>query len=486
MRYLVKTFSKLFLSTVINAILGIVKNKFFALLLGTAGLGLAAQFINLNNFIVFVGGMGIPLALIKYISEFKDEKDKIQFLLQESISIILIASILLAVLGFLFSGKLSGLLLDSEDYSKDILFVVFSFPGIMLSAIFDAYLRGNQHFTLLVKVIIINAIVSVVVSVIFVYIFGVKGVAFSLLICSIIGLIFYLIAVLIVKEYNLKTLFKIRLKFSKTIKNIFIIGIASFISGGLQHSSLLVIRTLVLKQLGPDSNGIYQSIYLVSSNYLNLLIISLSYYALPVLSGLKNQDEFNKELNSIYRLSNLIIIPIIVTVFAFRNEVFSLLFSSKFLAAGDIVIYNSFGDVFKMSSWVLSLWYIPKGRIKLFVLSEFLANFNFVIIFIVLLFIFNLDLSSVVIAYGLANILQFFINYYFIYKEIGFKLQNLNHKLLLTSIIVVLVVNILSQINTFIGYIILLPALIGWLFLNVSISEMRSLKNMIYQRLNLG
>lgn len=454
-------------------------------MLGTAGLGLSAQFISLNNFIVFVGGMGVPLALIKYVSEFKDDKKKVHFLLQESISLILIVSLLFGVIGCFFSKYLSYLLLDSEDYAIDILFVVLSFPGIMVSAIFDAYLRGNQHFTLLVKIIIINAVVSVVVSVIFVYSFGVKGVAISLFISSIIALLFYIIGVLIVGEYKLGTLFRIRVKFSNTIKNIFIIGIASFVSGGLQHSSLLVIRTLVLKQLGPDSNGIYQSIYLVSSNYLNLLIISLSYYALPVLSGLKDEDKFNKELNSIYRLSNLIIIPIIVIVFVFRNEVFSLLFSSKFLAAGDIMIYNSLGDVLKMSSWVLSLWYIPKGKIKLFVLSEFLSNFNFVIISLILLFIFNLGLSSVVIAYGLANFLQFFINYYFIKSEIRFKFQDKNLKLFVTSVIAVLTVNVLSQVNMVFGYIVLLPALMVWLLLNVSVQEMRSLKNMVLERLNM-
>ncbi|MGB9696488.1 MAG: oligosaccharide flippase family protein [Ignavibacteria bacterium] len=486
MRYLVKTFSKLFFSTVINALLGIVKNKLFALMLGTAGLGLAAQFISLNNFIVFVGGMGIPLALIKYVSELKENKDKIQLLLQESISIILIASFFFGIIGVFFSRHLSSLLLDSEDYGIDVLFVIFSFPGIMLSAIFDAYLRGHQYFTLLVKVIIVNAIISVVVSVIFVYSFGIKGVAISLLVSSIIALLSYVVGVLIVGEYSIKTLFQLRLKFSSTIKNIFIIGVASFVSGGLQHLSLLVVRTLVLKQLGPDSNGIYQSIYLVSSNYLNLLVISLSYYALPVLSGLKEQDVFSKELNSIYRLSNLIIIPIIVIVFTFRNEVFNLLFSSKFLAAGEIMIYNSIGDFFKMSSWVLSLWYIPKGRIKLFVISEFLANFNFVIIFLILLFIFNFGLSSVVIAYGLANFVQFFINYYFIREEIGFKFQKGNLKLFVTSLITVLVVNVLSQLNVISGYIILFPALLGWLFLNVSMLEIHSLKNMIFESLKSG
>ena len=73
MRILIKTLTKLSLSTVTNVILGIVKNKAFAVLLGTGGFGLAAQFINLNYFLLFVGGFGIPLALAKYISQFESE-----------------------------------------------------------------------------------------------------------------------------------------------------------------------------------------------------------------------------------------------------------------------------------------------------------------------------------------------------------------------------------------------------------------------------
>lgn len=483
MRYLVKNFSKLFLSTVINAILGIVKNKFFALLLGTAGLGIAAQFINLNNFIVFIGGMGIPLGLIKYLSEYQEDTIETKHLIQESISVILLVSSVLIVFGALFSKELSLLILYSDSFGLSILFVLLSFPGILISAIFDAYLRAKKHFSLLVGINIINSVIFLVVSLGFVYFMGIEGVAIAILVSSIIALGIYIIGVLRVGEFGLQTFFRLRLKFSARLKNIFAIGIASFVSGGMQQLSLLSIRTVILKNLGADDSGIYQSVYLVSSNYLNLLIIAMSYYALPVLSGLKEQEHFNKELNSIYRLSNLIIIPIIIVVFAFRYQVFSLLFSSKFLSASDIMFYNSLGDFFRISSWVLSLWFIPKGKIKLFVFTEIIANLNFVLIFLMLLYFFNLKLQSVVIAYAIANLMQVVINYYFIRKGINFKLQLQNSKLFFISFGIILVVLIISQVNIWFGYIVVMPALVVWFFMNVSKYELTTLKDMVLERL---
>jgi O-antigen/teichoic acid export membrane protein len=84
--------------------------------------------------------------------------------------------------------------------------------------------------------------------------------------------------------FKLSEFISFNFRYSDKFKNVIKLGIASLSVGLADQLTQLVIRSVIIKMLGVDANGLYQAIYSISMNYFSLLFISLGVYLLPVLS----------------------------------------------------------------------------------------------------------------------------------------------------------------------------------------------------------
>jgi PST family polysaccharide transporter len=305
------------------------------------------------------------------------------------------------------------------------------------------------------------------------------GFVFSLLINSIVNIIIYVIYFHWTKIIRLKELFVFKATSGTTLKNILKLGIASLIAETINQGTILLIRSLIVKGYGVDINGVYQCVVSLSNNYFLLFYMSISAYVLPVLSEIKDIDRLNEQINEIYRFTLFIVVPIITFTFVLREIVILLLYTSKFMQASNLVVYNFTGDFFKALAWVLGAWLIPRSKFKLWMIIAILFNVYFFSIFALLTFYFKMDIISAVIAYAISNFMHFVVNLYFIKKYNNFRFKIDSFKLMLYSGIFVLIILLISSYKTSLGYFFIIPFFLLWMKLSIKKEEFMKLLSLI-------
>ena len=93
---------------VLVTLIGLVRNKFMALLLGTAGVGFNALFVSMQNFASQCTNLGISFGAVPKLSEYYEGQQEAQ--LAYYIQVIRLWSMIAAVLGFLFCVAVSPLM----------------------------------------------------------------------------------------------------------------------------------------------------------------------------------------------------------------------------------------------------------------------------------------------------------------------------------------------------------------------------------------
>ncbi len=417
-----------------------------------------------------MGSAGFPLGLTKFVSEFKTDsrENEIKELVVNSISFMIFISIILIIVTIILARYFSSVLLDNSGYYYLFIIVSFSFPFSCLVFIFEAYIKGIKQFGTYVKLSIITSIISLFVFIGLVYFYGIMGIAISIFVTSIISFVIYYFKTDLKEIVPIKNFFNPVFKLTPVIKVLLKLGLASLIVGIVEQLSLLSIRTSIIRSLGPDSLGIFQCVNGISGNYINIFFVSLSIYALPVLSGLKDTSLVNLEINNILTFSVIGIVIVVSFTFVFREIVILALYSEKFLPATNLFLYFFIGDFFKCIAWILGSWLIPSLKIKQWFIFS-VSYYVFYVISAVLLFSFmDFDLKSIVIAYCLSNLLYCILNLVYIAKKNYFRFNKKNIRILAFSVILLSLLFSISIMNKELGYIIIVPLLIIWIVVSIN------------------
>jgi len=430
--------------------------------------------------------LGLPTGLTKKISQWESENnnDIIKAILSSSITLVLLVSLTISVFVITFNAKFSSLLLGDEGYYHLIILVALSFPFISLISIFDSYLRGMKRFSLYVKLSISYNLATLAISILSVYLYGLKGVAFSIFLSSFIGFCIY---ILILKKNKLLDIsFPARAStlLSRTFRGVLFWGFASLVIGLSDLGNIIFVRTTIVNEFGIIENGIYQAVSAISNNYLSIFFLAVSFYILPVLSAMKSKEEINKEINNFFRLTLFIIVPIIALTFVFREVIIIILYSNEFISTTRLFVYTFIGDFFKTLSWVLGVWLIPAGKISLWVTIGVSYNLLQVFGFLFLKDFFQLKLESVVISYLIASIILFILNLFLIKKGNKFKFEVNNIKGFCISALCITIIISLSLWKPQLSYYLVVPIISAWFFLKVSSHELRTIKKYIADKLN--
>lgn len=480
MKKIISAVSKISVASAANIFSGIIRTKVFAIILGTVGVGIISQLTTFTNLVIFISSAGIPIGVTKYVSEWEKEGkwSEINEIVSRSLQILVLAGIIFLAAAVIFSKQISFLILDSSAYSDLVIVSACTFPFAVMITVLEAFLRGLKKFDQYVKISVLIALFSLLISIILVIYFNVVGFVISTFISSIFSVLVYLFFFSKNRIYSIKSLFTFNYTFSDALKSILKLGAASLVLGILDQATLLFIRSQIIRDLGVESNGIYQCVVGISNNYFMLFYMSLGAYILPILSEMKDKQLMNDEINNTYRLTLLLIVPIITLTFVLREYIVITLYTAKFLPATDLMVYNFTGDFFKALSWVLGAWLIPRSKIRLWLVLGILYYINYVLIFMILN-LFGNNIKNVVFAYSIAGIIHFAVNLVFIKKFNEFRFRPDSFRLMLISSVILMIVMSFSAYQVYYGYIAAIPLLIIWVKIAVKKDEFFKLLNLL-------
>ncbi len=473
------------LSNLMNVLAMIIKTKVLALLLGPLGVGIFSLIQNTSNLLLSILPIG-SVGFTKYVSEYySDNKiEKINFLFRRLLSQNILFIAFVSVIIVLSPGSLSRLFYSNEEYWKYIIILSVLLPLGMLSNFLESYMKAIRLIGRFVKMSILNSIVSILIFIPMVYSYQLYGAlaasAFSFA-TNILLCIYFL------KKSNVLPNFrKIENVKKEVFKNIYSMGLAMLIMVFIQQVTVLFIRTLIISKFGIDSLGVYQSIYSVSTNYFGLFFVTVISYAIPKLSSYKNTAFVIDEINRILKFFILLYTPLLVVCFVFRKNILLLLFSSSFLPAADLLIFQLLGELFKAITWVIGLWFVPLAmKIRQWFLFEILFNITYFLIAYILVSYYEFGMISVTFSYFLSYLIFALLNIWYIKHILNFTFKFKSLKILLVSILSILLVFLISQYDLFLGYYSFIPVLLIWTYVLINKNEVLQTKYLLLEVLKI-
>lgn len=165
--------------------------------------------------------------------------------------------------------------------------------------------------------------------------------------------------------------------------------------------SLILVRTILIEQVGWEAAGHWQAVWKISEVYLGVITMALGTYYLPRLSSLVGVDAIVSEIHK----TALVIVPIVAAmalgVYLLRDVAIWLLFTDEFRNARDLFAIQLSGDVIKITAWLYAYPMISRGATKWFVGTEIIFSLLFVLLAYV--FVANIGIKGANVAY--------FVNY---------------------------------------------------------------------------
>lgn len=314
----------------LNVLVGLVRNKFVALLLGPDGMGLVSLFNTTVQLISQATHLGISVSAVKHISEYYDEGDTEKA--AHYVKVVRGWCLLTALLGMLVC-VVAGPFLSNTTFSwgDHTLHFVLLAPAVGMIAITGgetAILKGQRKLGALALVQIVAALTSLVIAIPIYYFFWQAGIVPVIVLMAFVTMCATL-------WFSLR-IFPLQIRGARGIlgegMGMIRLGVAFTLAGIVGSGAEMFIRSFLNVTGSLDAVGLYNAGYMITITYAGLVFAAMDSDYFPRLSAV-NQDveATNLMVNKQTEVSVLTIAPLLTSLIIFLPVLIPFLLSSQFL-----------------------------------------------------------------------------------------------------------------------------------------------------------
>lgn len=361
-------------SQVINILLGIVRTKFLAVLLGPAGIGLMGMYSAVTSTVGAMAGMGIGSSGVRQIAEAAGTGDKLK--IARTIVTLRRAALVLGVLGMLLMIILcvpfSQFTFGSTEYAWPIaLLSVTLFLGAV-SGGQVALVQGMRRIADLASMSVLGGLLGTVISIPMIFLWGRDGIVPFLITVA-------AMTILTSWCYARKIpVARIILGWRETLreaKGLLSLGLVFMATGLMTTAVMYLIRVFVVRQLGMNDVGLYQAATTLSSLYIGVILGAMGMDFYPRLTAVAEDNEAcNRMVNEQTEVGLLIAAPGILATLTFASLIIQIFYSASFIPAYEVLRWQILGIFLRVVSWPMGFVLLAKGKGKIFFWTELTAN----------------------------------------------------------------------------------------------------------------
>lgn len=371
----------------INLILGMLRIKFAAILIGVTGVGLLSSFAAIQGVVGTVVGLGIQSSAVRDIAAAVAKKN------DEQIGRIVISLRRICWLtGFL--GMLSMLLMGpaisqwtfgSEKYKWDIgaLGIVILLANVQGGQM--ALIQGKRRIGDLAKVQLYGAIFGTLVTVVFYLWIGVRGIVPSLVVISCLQL---LISWQVAKKITVPHIKMGWMESFHQSSGMVRLGFAMMWNGFLGGLVTYATNVMITQQINLQAVGIYSAAFALSGIFVNFVLNAMAADYFPRLSEVANDEvAINRLVNEQTEIGLLLAAPGLMATLALAPIIINVFYAQEFLPAVNLLQWFILGCVGRLISWPLGFVILALNKGGIFIITETVGQLlNLIIIFIGLKF----------------------------------------------------------------------------------------------------
>lgn len=360
------------LSIVLKIGIGFITSKLLAVLIGPAGMALTGNLRNFSSSLENISTLGFSNGIVKYTAEKKEDTNELKKLISTAFIFLFVITLILSFILFFFASFWNEQIFGN-NFNYSIVFKVTALvlPFYVISIFLLSLINGLGKFKEVIYINILGNIISLLVSIYMVFHLKILGALFSIVISP--ALLFFVTFYFINKEFNFLKTVKFRYLDLNVIKNLSSYSLMALISSVLGPLIYLIIRKDVIKTVGLEQAGFWETITRISTYYMMFITTILSVYFLPKLASAQNNKETKKIFWSFYKNILPIFIIALIIIYFSRFFIVETLFTDEFLPVTSLFSWQLTGDVFKAASWILGFQFFAKKMTKAFIVFEILS-----------------------------------------------------------------------------------------------------------------
>lgn len=349
----------LLIGGIVTKILGMIIRIVITRLLGTEGMGIYMLIMPTFTLLIGIAQLGLPVAISKLVAEDKSNNKNLIF---STIPIITIVNTIIIIIVLLSSKFIANNLLHEPRSYYALICVSLVLPFISISSIIRGYFFGRQKMFPHVLSNIVEDITRLIILIIGIPIFIVKGLEFAVAFVVLANIVSELISIFILflflpKNFNLSKQ-DIKPQYDN-MKNMLAIGFpttGSRLIGSIGYFFEPIILTFFLLNSGYSNSFIVKE-YGILNGYVMPILLLPSFFTLAISQALlpvvaKNYSHGNKEYTK-SKIKQAIFFSLIIGIPA---TLFFLLFPELPLK----IIYNTTSGInyLKVLAPICLLYYI--------------------------------------------------------------------------------------------------------------------------------
>lgn len=402
----------------LNILMGVVRNKLVALILGPEGMGLISLFNSSIKLLSDSTNLGISMSAVREISEAYSAGDTEKTL--HAVKLIRVWSLLTALLGALLCIALSPLLNKwTFSWGDHTLHFVLLSPVVAASAITGgelAILKGARQLKHLAVISIYGVAGAIITSIPLYLVWHEAAIVPSLIVVALLQMAFTV-------AYSYR-MFPLRIHGGKPLiaegLGMVKLGMAFVVAGILGSGAEFVIRSYLNNAGSLEVVGLYNAGFMITMTYAGMVFQAMETDYFPRLSSVNETGEqMNTVVNRQIEVSLLLVSPLLVFFIFGAPMLLPLLYSSKFIPVMGMVKLTIIAMYFRAITLPIEYISLARGRSKVYLFTE--ASYDVVLVAAVMCgySVFGLTGTGLAIAVtGLFNLLLvIFISYkYYAYK----------------------------------------------------------------------
>ncbi|WP_407822105.1 O-antigen translocase [Sphingomonas arvum] len=359
-------------ASAVNVVIGLVRTKVAALILGPAGVGLVGLLHNLIQTAATLAGFGIGNVATRQVAEAGDEPAAQAAARTAMLVAAVVLGLIGAVLLVLCREPVAAAVLGDRKWANAVAWLSLGAAALVGTAALNGILMGVRAVGALARASILSALLGTAGGIAVLLMWGTGGILPYVLLSPLAALLVSAWFVRKSPSAGPRPPLSVMVPQWSMLARL---GLAFTVGSLAGTASQLAVRSLLQRQLGAEDLGQYQAAVGISLNYIGFILAAMATDYYPRLTvAMRDSREAVSTINHQAEVALLLAGPLLVGTVALAPLALHLLYSGRFLAAADLLRWQICGDFLKIASWPLGFVLLAGGWGKMFVAVESAAG----------------------------------------------------------------------------------------------------------------
>ena len=373
-RSILKSTSLIGGASVINILIGMVRIKFVAVLLGPSGVGLMGVYATITGMVGTLAGMGISTSGVRQIAyAYAKGDEQVVGRTVKTLRRTVWLTGLLGCFGMVAAAwPLSKATFGSGEETFNLALLGSTILFGSLAAGQGCLLQGTRRIKALAWVSIFGALNGTLISIPCYFFWGCRGIVPSLILSALAGVAtsWWFARRIPVAPFAMPWRDS-RNEAGQLLR----FGFPIMLTGLFGALSTYAIRVVLIRQVGLEGVGVYQAAFGLSGILANFVLNAMGTDYYPRLTAVAHDPvRASEEINSQTEIALLLATPALAVTLIFAPLVILVFYSGQFDGAVEILRWAVFGIFGRVVSWPVGFLILAKGKGTLFLVSEMLSG----------------------------------------------------------------------------------------------------------------